>query len=123
MKEYDKLFMNIEHDINMRKKQFNALMKRYFKDEINGSFLIKMKENFLAKYSGQINQYYPPIIAEQLATQIEDMYFDICRHIVGVHRSNMVFLTKEEQRKKEDSADYQEVLLCRVLNNVKLRNY
>ena len=50
-------------------------------------------------------------------------FYDICRHIVGLHRSNLVFETEDERIKKESDEEYKNLLINQVIENIKLRDY
>lgn len=49
--------------------------------------------------------------------------YDICRHITGIHRSNLIFETTDRRKQLESDADYQKELVRKVINQIKLRRY
>ena len=49
--------------------------------------------------------------------------YDICRHIVGIHRSKLIFETIDKRKQLEGSSDYQKELVREVINQIKLRRY
>ena len=88
----------------------NRSLKDLFKNDIRGSFLIEMKyrvlnelgESFLTLYDFSWSD-------ERMVTgNGPEPEYDICKHIVGVHRSNTIFFTPEEKSKKEKDRQDQE---------------
>ena len=60
---------------------------------------------------------------KMVSTGLEMLEFDVCRHIVGLHRSNLIFKTEAERLEKERNSEYKSLLANEVLTNIKLRNY
>ena len=49
--------------------------------------------------------------------------YDICRLIVGVHRSHSIFLSDDEIRKNERSRRYRQQLVSETIEKIRLRFY
>ena len=109
---------------NFRKETDKAL-RSLFSGKIMGTFLIEMKYKVLEILGNEIYNYYNFQVSEkEMVTMDLDMPdFDICRHIVGLHRSNLIFATENERLEKEKSAEYKLSLAKKVIENIKLRNY
>lgn len=103
----------------------NRILKDLFRSEINGSFLIRIK-------SGVLNAVLPilPDIFdlkysdERMMTAGDNaIEYEICRHVIGVHNSNTVFLSAEEKRSWEKDDEYQARLVSQVAQDVIIRLY
>lgn len=103
----------------------NRSLKDLFKNDIRGSFLIEMKyrvlnelgESFLTLYDFSWSD-------ERMVTgNGPEPEYDICKHIVGVHRSNTIFFTPEEKSKKEKDENYKLQLTKQVADQIRLRAY
>ena len=91
----------------------NKTIRQLFKDKINGSFLIRIKSEVLNKIGPDLFNYYSMNFnnAKIVTGRDEAPEYDICRIIVGVHKHNSIFLTKEEIRNNEKDIDYQKRLV------------
>lgn len=103
----------------------NKTIRQLFKDKINGSFLIRIKSEVLNKIGPDLFNYYSMNFdnAKIVTGRDETPEYDICRIIVGVHKHNSIFLTKEEIRNNEKDNDYQERLVNEVIEKIKFRPY
>ncbi|MBR5545197.1 MAG: hypothetical protein IKU66_06955 [Clostridia bacterium] len=103
----------------------NKTIRQLFKDKINGSFLIRIKSEVLNKIAPDLFNYYSINFdnAKIVTGRDETPEYDICRIIVGVHKHNSIFLTKEEIRKNEKDNNYQQKLVNKVIEKIKLRQY
>ncbi len=113
------------NNINQLNKDYDRALRNVFRNEIKGNFLIKIYHNVLDKISHELNKYYPINCSlESSIVGCADMFqYDICKMIVGLHKSNMIFVPETERIKKQDSIEYQNQLINEVLENIKLRHY
>ena len=105
--------------------EHDKALRRLFSKQIKGSFLMKMMHAVRTKMGEDLFKYYDlQVTHEKLVTTGMDSFdYDICRHIVGVHRSNMVFVDERNRVKMENSSDYQSQLVNETIANIKLRLY
>lgn len=64
------------------------------------------------------------ISAEKLASgtvEVSTIDYEICKFIVGIHRSNLVFLSESERVLKEKNDEYRKKLIKDVIESIKLR--
>lgn len=106
-------------------RQINRTLKELFKDDIKGSFLIEIKSRVVNAIGEKIlNLYDFSFPKERIVTPGDsNSEYDICKHIVGVHRSNTIFLTAEEKSKKERDENYKAQLTQQVYEQIVLRRY
>ena len=107
------------------KKNDDKALRNIFGKKIKESFLIDIKYKVLDLLSIDIGNYYKlkASIEDSISNSITNIDYDICNHIVGLHRSNMIFLSDDEKAKKQKSIEYKNQLANEVLNNIKLRSY
>jgi len=107
-------------------QQINKELKDHFEKEITPGFLIKIKTLVIEKLGPDYLIYYPLQNNHEnvfvLGSDVSPEY-DICRHIIGTHRHNSVFLTKDQIRSNEKNPDYQNRLTSEVIEKIKLRNF
>ena len=103
----------------------NKTIRQLFKDKINGSFLIRIKSEVLNKIGPDLFNYYSMNFnnAKIVTGRDETPEYDICRIIVGVHKHNSIFLTKEEIRNNEKDIDYQKRLVKEVIEKIQFRQF
>lgn len=113
------------HNINEFKKDQDKALKNIFRGEINGSFLIKILYNVIDKLGNELINYYPRTLTVEnsLSGNQNIAEYDICRMIVGLNKSNMIFIDKDKQKNILNSNEYQNQLIDSVVENVKLREY
>lgn len=106
-------------------KNNNKTLRKLFEDKINGSFLIKMKAEVLNRLGVKIFEYYPIQFddAKIITGNDETLEYDICRIIVGIHRHYSIFLSDEEIRSNQKSAEYQSRLINEVIEKIQLRRF
>lgn len=109
---------------NFQKNDDKAL-RNIFGKKIKENFLTEIKYKVLDLLSIDIGKYYNLnfSIEDSISNSKANIDYDICNHIVGLHRSNMVFLSDEEKTKKQKNLEYKNQLAREVLDNVKLRFY
>lgn len=100
-------------------------LKNIFKDEIRGSFLIEIKYRVTNAIAPIMLELYEMkfTVEESMIGGDDRMEFDICKQIIGVHKSNTVFLSKEERSHLEKSEEYKKKLSEQVLTQVFVRKY
>lgn len=103
----------------------NKTIRQLFKKKINGSFLIRIKSEVLNKIGPDLFNYYSMNFdnAKIVTGRDETPEYDICRIIVGVHKHNSIFLTKEEIRNNEKNYNYQQKIVDEVIEKIKFRQY
>lgn len=100
-------------------------LRRMFSGKIKGNFLTAIKNSVSCMLGPDIFKYYDMQLTDEklFSTGFEKPDFDICHHIVGIHRSNLIFNTEEDRLKKEKSEDYKNTLVIIVVTiiiNVRL---
>ena len=117
--------MEMNNSMEKMIRETNKRLRSLFSGKIKGTFLIEMKHRVLTLLGSEISKYYNLEISDkELATMNFDMPdFDICRHIVGLHRSNLIFATENERLEKERNLQYKNELAKTVVENIKLRSY
>ena len=85
-------------------RQNNRSLKDLFKNDIRGSFLIDIKYRVFNVIAERFFELYDLRWSdERMVTGIgPEPEYDICKHIVGVHKANTIFLrwTKNQRQKK-----------------------
>lgn len=106
-------------------KETDKILKNLFKDKVNGGFLIKIKTMIFEKMNLNLLNYYQlNCNGTQIVTgRDETIEYDICRIIIGVHKHNSIFLTKEEIRNNEKDNNYQQKIVDEVIEKIKFRQY
>ncbi|MDE7405245.1 MAG: hypothetical protein K2M89_00015 [Clostridiales bacterium] len=108
----------------MVQKKIDEYLRSLFAKSIKQSFLIRMKYKALELLGDKVNTFFTAQrVPEDLALNEFFIEYEICKLIVGVHRSNIVFLTDDEKAKKEKDSSYCEQLAKDVIANLKLRDY
>lgn len=101
-------------------------LRNIFKDEIKETFLIKIY-NKIRKEHTDIIDYYANAFnlnVEGLLQGADDRIdYDLCCHIVGIHKSNILFLSEEEKGRLQKSSDYCKKLCNQVYEHIKLRGF
>ncbi len=100
-------------------------LRNIFRNEIKGSFLIKILHSVLDNIKFDLNEYYPLnwSLENSIAGGSDIFQYDICKMIVGLHKSNMIFIPENERLKKQENQEYQNQLVSEVIENIKLRKY
>lgn len=103
----------------------NRSLKDLFKNDIRGSFLIEMKYRVLNELGESFFTLYDFSWSDEhmVTGNGPEPEYDICKHIVGVHRSNTIFFTPEEKSKKEKDENYKLQLTKQVADQIRLRAY
>lgn len=100
-------------------------LRNIFKHEIKENFLIKIYHKVFHILGHEIINYYPLdwSLENSITGDSNGSVFDVCKIIVGLHKSNMIFIPKTERSKKQNSEEYCEKLVKEVIENIKLRKY
>ncbi len=106
-------------------RQNNRSLKDLFKNDIRGSFLIDIKYRVFNAIAEKFFELYDLRWSdERMVTGVgPEPEYDICKHIVGVHRSNTIFFTAEEKSKIEKDENYKTKLTNQVAEQIFLRGY
>lgn len=104
------------------KRELNKILKSFFTGQITLNFMLNTMYLMLGLYS-DLGQYIqtPCDVKDVLAGRTQNIFYVLCEHIIGVHRSKTIFLTNEERSKLEGEKDYQSELIKDVYQEIKLR--
>ena len=111
--------------INQFHKESNEVLKNIFKNKIKQSFLIdilyKVKENI----GIDVYKYFDLSINDTkiITGDFSSIEYDICRTIVGIHRSNIIFMSDYERAQLEKKTQYKDELVNDVVQHLKIRQY
>jgi len=115
---------NADYELNEFLKQRENALKRIFNKRIKQSFLIEILHRVEEKWdiiSSYFNMNFDNI--SMISGTGDYIHYEICRMIVGIHRSNCIFLKDDERRNKEKDESYKKELVVEVVNNIKLRSF
>ena len=108
-------------------KEFDKALGHLFAGKIKANVLMDIKRRIQDSIGNDIHKYFDfDLSTEKMVAGLDDaatIDYEICRHIVGVHRSNLVFLPDTERVAKEKDLNYREQLVQDVIKNIKLRPY
>lgn len=112
-------------DLKMIVKDSDKAIRNIFKQDIKGNFLIKIFHDVFDIIKFDLNNYYPlnNSLENAMVGSIDNFQVDIGKIIVGLHKSNMIFLDDVEKAKKQSNMSYQKQLANEVVENIKLRKY
>lgn len=115
-------FDNMIKEMNRTDEQ---ALRKLFSPRIKQSFLIEMMHKVMDKMGNDMFKYYDlRMTNERMVTgESPSVKYEICRMIVGVHRSNSIFLSDSERVKNESDDTYKKELVDNVIMHIKLRNY
>ena len=106
-------------------KENEQALKRLFNSKIKQSFLIDILHRVESIILPDISKYYDMSINNEklVSGDMGGIEYEICRMIVGVHRSNCIFITEEERVRFEKDELYKNGLTNSVVEYIKLRDY
>ena len=120
-------------DINQRNKMELDRFIREGDKALMHLFTNRIKESFLRDVRRRVYQTHPDFITlfdfnithETIITGNSDRNFDyeLCRHIVGIHRSNMIGKTQEQRVASEKNDSYRQEVAEKAYQQLRLRNY
>ena len=99
-------------------------LKKVFGGKIKQNFLIEVLEIVKSKLGPELFQYFNIIPSQEqmVSGNIQNSDYEICRHIVGIHRFDITFFSEDNRLNLERSEVYKNQLVVRVINQIKLRN-
>ena len=93
------------------KKALNKQLKSLFSGQITVNFMLEIMWKMITIHP-EIGQYLPaPDMNQVLSGKMNNLFYVLCVHIVGIHRSRIIFLDDTERVKLENSTDYQKELM------------
>ena len=131
-KDNGKLILNQPFDlresirsIEEMRRENNRALKRLFSGQIKQSFLIRVLEIVRKKYCFELFELFKinPSIESMITGQIETMDYDVCKHIVGIHKVRMIFVKPDERNCFQNNDAYVNGLVDEVMNALRLRFY
>lgn len=116
-----------KNGLEKSKRAYNKAIKELFRGKISGNFLIEVFYDILGDLStkGDLFSFFNMGLDQQSFTKgdHDSVDYEICRYIIGAHRSNVIFLNEKELAEKQKDAEYKKKLTNDVLTNIRLRNY
>lgn len=106
-------------------KKYNKSLCRLFADRIKCNFLLQMKDYVCELLGNDLQKYFNFDFSDgkMITGTYDTIDYEICCYIVGIHCSNLVFLSDEERVAKENDCKYREQLGKDVIDNIKMREY
>lgn len=119
---------NLENVLKMKSETEKDALKNLFKNRIKISFLMKIlnKIKKITNNYEDIKKYYPSeynCSYYDILLGTENIEFDICNHIVGVHTYNMLLVEDYKRGAMQKDNKYIDDLINTVINQIKLRRY
>ena len=117
---------NIFESMESQKNAYNKELKNIFAKKIKPSFMIDVKERILKQFGKELFHYFRIDYGiNAIVTGIHDssIEYDLCRIIIGCHRSNCIFKSELERAELQKSEDYKKKLVNQVIEEIKLRPY
>lgn len=115
----------MENEIEQLQKQGHKALKTVFKGQINVNFMIEMMYDVF-KLFPEYENYYRTLDGKLESAFKLDLdnfaFYEVCLHIVYVHRSNVMYLNDEDRKKLEEDKEYRKNLINKVIYQIKLRN-
>ena len=107
------------------KHKNDKALQHQFSGQIKGNFLITIKDIVSNRLLSEIANYYDLRITDEkiVSNNLESVDYDICRQIVGIHRSNLLFETTEKRKQLEGDSEYKEKLIKLSISQIQLRQY
>ena len=104
------------------KKEFNKALKKLFTGQITLNFMLDIMYTMPNIYP-DLQTYIPAPAdtASVLTGRMQNLFYILCEHIVGVHRSKIIFLSDSERSQLENSKEYKKELMEDVYKELKLR--
>lgn len=114
--------VNIKDDLEKNKKELNKLLKSLFSGQIKINFMLEIMYLMIALYPDLI-EYTQSLndFKDVLSGKTRIIFYILCEHIVGVHRSKTIFLSDSERSSLEENAKYRSELMDDVYKEIKLR--
>lgn len=108
--------------IEKSKRKIDRILKNCFAGQIKINFMLSILYAMLNLYP-ELGQYLrtPNDMEAVLSGRTQNLLYILCEHIVGVHRSKIIFLSDEKRSQLENDCDYRSELMADVCKEVKLR--
>lgn len=112
-------------DFKQYEKDQDLALRNLFKNEIKSNFLIKIYHQVKDTIGEDIYKYYPLTLTMEnaISRSYDVAEYDICKMIIGIHKSNTIFVGENEKRKILESSTYEQKIISDVIKHIKLRNY
>ncbi len=106
-------------------KEYDKTLRRIYSGKIKSNFLTEIRIAVLRELGLDIGKYYDLQLTNEkiVSAGMEKPELDICNHIVGLHRANLIFISEEERLEKEKSKEYKNKLVNDVITHIKLRQF
>lgn len=110
--------------IEKSERELNKILKKVFCGQITQNFMLDIMYSMLRLYPelGKFIQA-PNDIEAVLSGRTQNLFYVLCEHIIGVHRSKTIFLTSEERSKLERDENYRSELKEDVYREIRLRHH
>lgn len=115
----EKEIQRIEKD----KKEINKALKSIYSGQITQNFMLEIMYDMINSYPDlQIYISAPKDLQTVLSGRMQNLFNVLCEHIIGVHRSKIIFLSDKERVSLEDDNSYKTELMDDVYKAIKLRH-
>lgn len=113
--------------LEQARKENEKALCRLFAGKIKANFLLTIKSKVIKTIGNDMPKYFDfnSNMSKMVmgANDIATMNYEICKIIVGIHRSNMIFVDDNSRRAKETNDNYCNQLVEDVISHIKLRPY
>ncbi len=126
MRNQSSLDIPLGPNLRLIAEQNNTVLKQIFNGKIKGYFLIDVKDQIMKELGiNNLIKYYDFRWSDvRMITGIEEAAeYDICRMIVGIHKTHSIFLSDNEIHKNEKSKRYKQLLIAETIEKIKMRLY
>ena len=117
----------MRQELEHARKENEKALCHLFAGQIKANFLLSIKSRVIETIGNDIPKYFDfNASLAKMAMGVDDMLtmdYEICKIIVGIHRSNMVFIDDNTRRIKETNSDYCTQLVDDVIDHIKLRPF
>lgn len=121
------MFFPSPDQVEKFKRMHNKQIKEMFRGKINRNFLIEMFYGVFEELcrTNEVSKIFNIGLDQQsiIKADHDSIDYEICRYIVGAHRSNTIFLSETELSNIQKNNEYKKKLKNDVLVNIRLRNY
>ena len=101
------------------------VIREVFRNKIKINFLLKVTDIIRERIGVEILKYYDMRFdnTNLISGTVQAPDYDICRMIIGAHRSHSIFLTKEQISANEKKDAYKNMIAEEVLEKIRIRQY
>ena len=109
-------------NIQRIKREINRSLKKVFSGQITLNFMLEIMYEMLEAFPN-LSSYVsiPTNLEDILKGEAQHLPYILCQHIIGVHKSKIIFLSNEERFALEHDDKYKKELMDDVYKMVKLR--